>query len=205
MFSGISLITIINGLSGGSELQPFNEAVETLVRPFRSSFLTPIMLFVSNIGSPFILSFLALILAIVIVIHRDTYSAFLFVISIGLSIVSFTFLKNWFHFPRPSGGLVSLSSYSFPSAHATVATSFFFATGYAFMDWSKSAVVKVALTFGCIFAVALISFSRVYLGVHFALDVLAGISLGLLTTSFTALVFNIFIEEQGFNTRRKRM
>ncbi|MDB5254570.1 MAG: phosphoesterase PA-phosphatase related protein [Parcubacteria group bacterium] len=205
IFSGLSLITIINGLSAGSELQPFNEAVETLVHPFRSAFLTPIMLFASNVGSPFVLSIVALILAIIIVLHKDTYSALLFVVSMGLSLFAFTFFKNWFHFSRPVDSLVSLSSFGFPSGHATIATTFFFSLSYAFFDWSKSVFARTALVLFSIAAVALICFSRVYLGAHFALDVLAGISLGLLVTTFTALLFNIFIEERSFERKRKRV
>jgi undecaprenyl-diphosphatase len=205
IFSGLSLITIINGLSAGSELQPFNEAVDVLVRPFRSAFLTPIMLFASNVGSPFVLSVVALVLAIIIVLHKDTYSALLFIVSMCLSLFAFTFFKNWFHFSRPVDSLVSLSSFGFPSGHATVATTFFFLMSYAFIDWSKSIFVRTGLILGSIICVTIICFSRVYLGAHFALDVLAGISLGLLTTTFTALLFNIFIEERTFERKRKRV
>jgi membrane-associated phospholipid phosphatase len=56
----------------------------------------------------------------------------------------------------------------------------------------------------CIVSAALISLSRIYLGAHFALDVLGGVTLGLLSVSFTIFVFNIFLEERHL-PRRKRL
>ena len=54
----------------------------------------------------------------------------------------------------------------------------------------------MALILGSIFAVLLIYFSRLYLGAHWTLDVLAGVALGLLSVSFTVLVFSVFIGDK---------
>ena len=70
--------------------------------------------------------------------------------------------------PVPEPLLDSPSTYSFPSGHATV--SFACATVLAL------AVPRLRLP---LFALAtLISFSRVYVGVHYPFDVLAGAALG---------------------------
>ena len=72
-----------------------------------------------------------------------------------------------FH-PVPEPLLEAPSTYSFPSGHATV--SFACATVLAF------AVPRLRVP---LFALAaLISFSRVYVGVHYPFDVLAGAALG---------------------------
>ncbi|MDB5266841.1 MAG: phosphoesterase PA-phosphatase related protein [Parcubacteria group bacterium] len=202
IFSGIALVTIIEGVVTGSELTPFNTAAEEVVSHFRTPLLTNIMVFVTNAGSPFFLSIAAIFLAIFIVLHRDTYDAMLYVVSMALALISFTLLKNMLHLPRPTGGLIHLSSWAFPSGHATIATAFFFATAYSFFDRFKSALWKTVLVAVSIAAAALVCFSRLYLGVHSALDILAGISLGLLCVSFTVLVFNIFLEER--RSLRKR-
>jgi undecaprenyl-diphosphatase len=74
-----------------------------------------------------------------------------------------------FH-PVPKPLLEAPSTYSFPSGHATV--SFACATVLAL------AVPRLRVP---LFALAaLISFSRVYVGVHYPFDVLAGAALGLL-------------------------
>ena len=204
IISGLALLLIIEGLTSGQELAPFNTAMGDLLRPLRSSTLTTIFLVITNVGSPLVLSIVACFLAIILVLHRDTYDALLYIVSIALALFSFIILKNIFILPRPEGGLIGLSGWSFPSGHATVATAFFFATAYSFIDWPRNSVNKFVLVFSCVLGAGLISLSRLYLGAHWALDVLAGIALGLMCVSFAALVFNIFVTERSIKIRRRK-
>ena len=206
VFSGLLLTVITIGVTSGSgELTPVNTAVESAIAPFRTSLSTDIMLLITNICSPFVLSMLAVLFGIVLILKRDTYDTLLYIVSISLSIVGFVLMKNALHLPRPEGGLVAeLSGWSFPSGHATVATAFFFTTGYTFWSWPKAWAAKISLVTFCIIATVLTAFSRVYLKAHFALDVLAGIALGLLTVSLTILIFNIFLSEREWWRRHVR-
>src|SRR4051812_9078639 len=94
ILSLMALVITTNGLVTGTELTPFNTAVAEAVSHFRSPLMTSVMISVTNIGSPFILSMCALLLAIFIVMHRDTFSTLLFLVSTFFSLVSFTVLKN---------------------------------------------------------------------------------------------------------------
>jgi undecaprenyl-diphosphatase len=196
MLSGGTLVLIIDGLLSGTELTPFNTAIETVLVEMRTPFLTNLMVFITNIGSPFFLACISLVLAVLLILRKNTYDALLFLISLTMSIASFTILKNTFKITRPGLDLINFSGWSFPSGHATVATAFFFILAHAFFDKVGSGWGKFNLILGSLFGAALISFSRLYLGAHWALDILAGIALGLLSVSFTVLVFNIFIEEK---------
>jgi membrane-associated phospholipid phosphatase len=196
MLSGGTLVLIIDGLLSGTELIPFNTAIETVLVGMRTPFLTNLMVFITNIGSPFFLACVSVVLAVVLILRKNTYDALLFLISLTVSIASFTILKNTFKITRPGLDLISFSGWSFPSGHATVATAFFFILAHAFFDKVGSGWGKFNLILGSLFGAAVISFSRLYLGAHWALDILAGIALGLLSVSFTVLVFNIFIEEK---------
>ena len=113
-----------------------------------------------------------------------------------ITVISLTVLKNTFQITRPGSGLVDVSGWSFPSGHATVATAFFFMLVHSFFGRMKTTGGKMALILGSIFAVLLIYFSRLYLGAHWTLDVLAGVALGLLSVSFTVLVFSVFIGDK---------
>ena len=80
--------------------------------------------------------------------------------------------------PRPTYGLFTRDSWSFPSGHATGATIFYgviiiLAIWYLQKAWQRNLVIVCTV----IFAI-LISWSRVYLGVHFTTDVIAGFFLG---------------------------
>ncbi len=204
IIAGLALLLIIDGLTTGQELAPFNTAMGDLLRPLRTPLLTTIFLVITNIGSPIVLSVISCFLAIILILHRDTYDALLYIISIAIALFSFIILKNIFALPRPEGGLIGLTGWTFPSGHATIATAFFFATAHSFFDWPQTSYKKFLLVLFSILGAGLISLSRLYLGAHWALDVLAGICLGLMCVSFTALAFNIFISERSFKIKRRK-
>lgn len=196
MISGLVLVIIIEGLLSGAELIPLNTAIERVVAHIRTPSLTTILVFVTRLGSPFILSSATALIAILLVMRGRRYDAALFVATMIIAIVSLTVLKNTFQIKRPGSELVDVSGWSFPSGHATVATTFFFMLAYSFFSKIKTLRGKSALILGSVLAAALICFSRLYLGAHWTLDILAGIALGLLSVSFTVLLFSIFIENR---------
>jgi undecaprenyl-diphosphatase len=97
-----------------------------------------------------------------------------FVLARGLSEACYQIIKNLVHRPRPFmtiKGLVPLITphgFSFPSGHATLAMAMAVVLSYHFPK------VRVAIY---ILAV-LVGFSRVYFGVHYLSDVMAGFVLG---------------------------
>lgn len=102
-------------------------------------------------------------------------------VSLGLSLCANGVAKDIFKVERPIGaeGIISqrtetATGYSFPSGHTQIATAF----------WGGIAVYVKRPVFKYIFAalVILIGFSRLYLGVHYPLDVLGGMILGLACT-----------------------
>lgn len=88
-------------------------------------------------------------------------------------------LKQLFHRPRPAvpWALAHETSFSFPSSHAMVSIVLYGMLAYLVCRWwitSPSPLLKAAITTFSLLLIAGIGFSRVYLGVHFATDVLAG-------------------------------
>jgi membrane-associated phospholipid phosphatase len=200
ILSGIALVIIIEGLVTGTELTPFNTAIEAVMVSLRHPWLTDFMVWITNVGSPYVLALAAIFLSIILLLHRETYDAFLYML---IAFIALVVLKDTFHLARPDAALVGISGWSFPSGHATISTAFFFTTAYSFFDWTKSSFSKTLLVLGCIVSAGLVSFSRIYLGAHWSLDILAGIALGFLSVSFVALIFNIFLEERGFFKRKR--
>jgi len=124
------------------------------------------------------------------------YDAVLFIAALIVTVISLTVLKNTFQIVRPTSPIYEANGWSFPSGHATIATAFFFMLAYSFFDRMKTLRNKTILILGSIFGAALIYFSRLYLGAHWTLDILAGIALGLLSVSFTVLIFSVFIGDR---------
>jgi undecaprenyl-diphosphatase len=89
-------------------------------------------------------------------------------------------LKAIFERPRPSfeDPVATASWFSFPSGHALSSIAVYGALAYLIVGGGRSSQAR-ALVAGVAFLVALIGFSRLYLGVHYLTDVLAGYSAGL--------------------------
>jgi undecaprenyl-diphosphatase len=102
-------------------------------------------------------------------------SAALLTLSAGGSALLTTVLKNVFERARPDlfdRGVME-ATYSFPSGHATVAAGFY-STLTLLLAWRLKGPRRWIVVAGGVLLVLLIGFSRLYLGVHYPTDVLAG-------------------------------
>ena len=196
MISGLVLVIIIEGLVSGTELTPLNTAIENIVSYFRTPTITTLIVFATKIGTPSVFLSATALISILLVMRGRYYDAALFAVALMLSVVSLSVLKNTFQIVRPGTDLINVDGWSFPSGHATVATAFFFMISYTFFSKVKTPLKKTLLISGSVVATLLVCFSRLYLGAHWTLDVLAGVALGFWATSFAALIFGIFVENR---------
>jgi undecaprenyl-diphosphatase len=134
-------------------------------------------------------------------------SAILLVVSTSGSIVLTTVLKAIFERSRPelfdSG--YTASFYSFPSGHATLAVGFYgtltLLLAYRLRGYARWLVAACGVSL-----VLLIGFSRLYLGVHYPTDVLAGYLAALLWLVFVGVAYATWLSVRGLRaaeTRRK--
>ena len=87
-------------------------------------------------------------------------------------------LKETFHRSRPFGGLIAETSSSFPSAHSVISVAFYAFVFYLLAQNSRNNFSKY-LSISALFLFPLfLGFSRLYLGVHYLSDVLAGYAIG---------------------------
>jgi undecaprenyl-diphosphatase len=83
-------------------------------------------------------------------------------------------LKLSFHRARPEVAFIQLDTYSFPSGHAMASTAVYGALAYLAWTRMRTRRRRMMLIVGTALLIALIDFSRLYLGVHYLSDVLAG-------------------------------
>lgn len=111
----------------------------------------------------------------VLLTGRPRFSLFLLVSIAGGSLLN-TLLKGLFDRPRPDlvphGTPAALSS--FPSGHAMMSAVVFLTLGALLAYRSESARIKVYILGWAVLLTILVAFSRVYLGVHWPTDVIAG-------------------------------
>jgi membrane protein DedA with SNARE-associated domain/membrane-associated phospholipid phosphatase len=96
-------------------------------------------------------------------------------------------LKDFFVRPRPENAYQFLSSFSFPSGHATFAAAFFFVVAYLLVTHMRSVYKRELVIVVCVLAVILIGLSRIILSVHWATDVIAGWALGIFLATSSIL------------------
>lgn len=132
-------------------------------------------------------------------------SATLLLISTAGSIVLTTVLKALFQRSRPevfdSG--YTASFYSFPSGHATVAVGFYGMLTILIAYRLKS-VARWAVVAGGILLILLIGFSRLYLGVHYPTDVLAGYLAAPLWVVSVGVVYVMWLSIRGLRNAEFR-
>jgi len=123
---------------------------------------------------------LASIVILLIWLHKgkQLYSV-PFLLSIFSAGITTFILKILIARPRPIDGLILENDFSFPSGHATIAISFYgFLTYIAVQNADTKFEKNIGLLFG-ISIIILIGLSRLYLGVHYTSDVIAGYCVGL--------------------------
>ncbi|MDX2240067.1 MAG: phosphatase PAP2 family protein [Leptolyngbyaceae cyanobacterium bins.302] len=158
----------------------FDESFLLWLHQFASPALDSVMLALTQLGNPAVVTPLACIILGLLVWQRHWQEATFFAIAcLGATILN-TGLKLVFNRIRPDlwQHLIVETSFSFPSGHALGSVVLYGAIAYllsqTYPQWSKAIYALAGMLTGAI------SLSRLYLGVHWLTDVIAGISIGFL-------------------------
>lgn len=148
--------------------------ISQYVYTFRTPWLTTSMLLVTTLGSLFVLALVSLI-SIAFLLRKHKKEAILFSLTVIMGIFLNTALKTAVQRPRPDlSPLVIEKMSSFPSGHAMNAFIFFALLSFFSFHFFRNKRATVVITLLSGICVLLVGFSRVYLGVHYASDVVGG-------------------------------
>ena len=154
-------------------------------------FLTTFFKSVTYLGEWTVVLPIALLVSAVLILKRKKkQDAILAFISLG-GLGSAFLLKNFIHRARPLDGLLNETSFSFPSAHAMISVVFYGFIIYLLLPKIKNRKIKAMKILIASFLVLFIGFSRLYLGVHYLSDVLAGYIIGAIW-----LLIGVFLTSQ---------
>lgn len=143
--------------------------------------MTSIVKKITKLANPITIVISILIVCYILGIkQKDKKNAIAFVINIGvISILNFV-LKNIFARTRPEDiNLITETGYSFPSGHSSLSMAFYGYLIYVINTKCASKPLKVVSSIFFSIVILLVGLSRIYLGVHFASDVLAAFMLSL--------------------------
>ncbi len=131
---------------------------------------------VTALGSPAVLTLLTVAALGFLALKRRWGDALLVAFSIGgATAVSFA-LKDVIQRGRPdfAAEVAQMQTYSFPSGHAFLSTAAFLTLGALLASAQRESELKIYVLGGAIALAILVGVSRIYLGVHWPTDVLAG-------------------------------
>jgi membrane protein DedA with SNARE-associated domain len=175
LFGGVT-----EDLLNNDPLVQFDETVAAILHERATPTLTAFFLVVTALGSLEFLGLLGLVVTAIFVVQRRWLDLGTWLAALAGGVVLNQLLKTLFARPRPffEHPLVLETSYSFPSGHATMSLIFYGMLAYFAVRALRTWRARTAVVFGAALLVLLIGFSRMYLGVHYFSDVIAGFASG---------------------------
>lgn len=164
-------------------IEEFDTVVGDGIRTMQGDLLTSILIFITDLGEFLPILIIGIIFALfALLILKLRWEPLIIAVAVLCSWGSNTLLKLVFVRVRPTVEHLSFADgYSFPSGHAMISTTFYGLLGYILWEYFKekgSPVLARCILIFTIVWITLMCISRIYLGVHFPSDIIAGAALG---------------------------
>lgn len=173
-------------------------------KPIGPAWVTSALLDLTALGGPTVITLVVLAVIGFLVLQTRYWTAF-FILMTALTgeIVSFG-MKSVFSRPRPSIAphLREAFSSSFPSGHAMQSAIIYLTLGAMLMRITQGRLTKIYCCTVAMLLTFLVGLSRVWLGVHYPTDVLAGWIVGLFWASVCWLVAQHYEVRAGIKGER---
>lgn len=181
---GVTLFALIADEVLDGETSTFDSSILLWINARASPVLDQFFITLTDLGGATFIAALTAVIVAFLIYKKLYYKALLMLTAVGGAAVLNLILKGVFERARPDlwAHLVTEDSFSFPSGHAMASSIFAFAI-IAVLWGSKWQPLAVGLGIIYIF---LVGFSRLYLGVHFPTDILAGWAVSLAWVSAVA-------------------
>ena len=148
------------------------------IQQIQTPALTTFSKIIEIITDPIILVAISIIIATILYLKKAKAKAILLTTTTIATAIIIKLLKEIIQRPRPTNTLmhqytnILTEGYAFPSGHTTMAIVFLGLITYLFAKKQKLAAIATTAI------ILIISFTRIYLNVHWLTDVIAGIILG---------------------------
>jgi undecaprenyl-diphosphatase len=175
-------------------------------RPIGPAWIETALLDLTAIGGPTVLGLVVLSVVGFLALQARYRTALVVLITAVSGEMANIGMKNIFLRERPTvvPHLRDVQSTSFPSGHAMESAIIYLTLGAMLMRLAEGRLTKLYCIGMAVLVTFLVGVSRVYLGVHYPTDVLAGWMFGFLWASLCWLVSQRFEEETGVAEEREK-
>lgn len=193
---GVALVVfgvIAASVAKGNGLTLIDARLNLWLHLHNTSQLTRLFLFISKLHSNLIVAAVTLAISACLWLKHLRYWFMTVVLAVFGGMLLNVMLKYTFERPRPyfEDPIRVLTTYSFPSGHTMLATVFYGALWAFVVSRSRGWILRAAEIMLALFMIALVGFSRMYLGVHYLSDVLGAIAEGLAWLALCFLVVGL--------------
>ena len=175
------------------EVSVYDKSIVVSLHNFAVHHSTIIPVFITNLGYGASISFFLLV-SILFLSFLNRYKEAVTVTLITISsTLSMDLIKNIFKRQRPpvEYRIMDFPGYSFPSGHSFISMCFYGILIYLIFKYVDNKFLKYPLSALLCLLILLIGISRVYVGLHYPLDVVGGFCLGLFWIAFWLLIIKI--------------
>ncbi|MDO8459685.1 MAG: phosphatase PAP2 family protein [Nanoarchaeota archaeon] len=179
---------LIIAVSQGN-LNNINENVLLFSSKFHNSYLTQLALFIHYSFTYISLFIFAIIVFIYMWIKHRSKEESILLIALIITTIFLYITKSLIHEARPLNALITLTDFSFPSGHSAFAVVLIGLLAYFLLSnipKKRQPIIYIIAAF----LILLVAYSRLYLGVHWFTDVLAGLSLGIFILFLSIMVLD---------------
>jgi undecaprenyl-diphosphatase len=177
--ASLAFVRITSELIEG-DVSAVDRAILLAVARTRTPWLTIAAIDVTALGSTTLVVLFSAFTLVVLIALRDRLGAFqLLAASAGAGILTLVTKKVIERIrPEEAQQLIVVSGFSYPSGHSVATSALYLTIAIIAGRYIQHSGARVAIFLAVSAVVILVGASRVYLGVHYATDVVSGISLG---------------------------
>jgi membrane-associated phospholipid phosphatase len=201
VFAGMTLILgeISEDIINHEPLTTADAQLSMWLHTHGSPVLTRFLWIVTSLHSTLAVSCVAVIVGLYLLWRRQPYWVAALWLSVFGGMLLNKLLKYVFHRARPhfDDPILTLTSYSFPSGHTMMATVLYGAMAAYLIAKTPDWRLRLLIVFLATFLIALVGFSRIYLGAHYLSDVLGAMAEGIAWVSLClTLVYSLWRRRQ---------
>jgi undecaprenyl-diphosphatase len=175
-------------------------------RPIGPEWLEGSMLDITAVGGPTVLGLVVLSVVGFLLLQARYRTAVVVLATAASGEIANYAMKNVFLRPRPDvvPHLRDVTSTSFPSGHAMESAIIYLTLGALLMRLAERPITKIYCIGMAIFLTLIVGISRVYLGVHYPTDVVAGWMFGFFWASLSWIVAKRYESETGVAEEKQK-